>query len=284
MSQSLFRQQAVEQQGERLWGELFISQPVSFSLLTLLLAFFTCSALWYLWNNDYRRSQEVSGYLVPDRGMVDISPPRDGLLLDIQVREGDAVAAGQLLFSVQSDMVISDNKPVSVEMLQELQFQRRQLLARIALENDSLQLNHEHHAVIEQKLGNEIQQLNGLLVREAQLLEMREKAFWRSAALRDKGMIADAELEVVKTRLLEQENILDNLSLKINTAKSLIKENEAGNKAARLAVAKEILKINDGISELDKQIARYEVENRNHVYATVAGNVGALGASQGQLV
>ena len=91
MNQPLFRQEAVDHQGERLWGELILSQPVSYYVLTCFLAAITLIAILFLIFNDYRRKQNVIGYLVPDKGVVAVYPSQPGLLLELYVKEGETL-------------------------------------------------------------------------------------------------------------------------------------------------------------------------------------------------
>ena len=57
---------------------------------------FLCSA-------EYSRKARVSGYLVPDRGVLRIQAPQAATLLSREVSEGQAVKSGELLFVLALD-------------------------------------------------------------------------------------------------------------------------------------------------------------------------------------
>jgi len=100
MTSSLFRHEAIDQQKDRLYGEVVISQPRSFYLITfgtLLVVFIIVLLLVY---GTYARRETVVGYIVPDKGLVKIYAPIQGELFKQHIIEGQQVMKGDLLFSI----------------------------------------------------------------------------------------------------------------------------------------------------------------------------------------
>ena len=88
MDQPLFREEAIDHQRERLYGELILTQPVSFTLMTGLFVLITVCALSFLLMNSYTKKEWVACFIVPDLGMVSFYSPQQGILTQINVVEG----------------------------------------------------------------------------------------------------------------------------------------------------------------------------------------------------
>ena len=66
----MFRKQVLENQFDRTWGEVNITQPVKFKFLVILITFIVFTVLVFLFSSDYHKKQHVQGYLSPSTGVV----------------------------------------------------------------------------------------------------------------------------------------------------------------------------------------------------------------------
>ena len=103
MTEPLFRQEALSHQGERLWGDLLVSQPLSATLITSFFTLITALTLMFLSQNDYLRKQTVPGILVPDSGLAEIRAPATSTVAALHVVTNAVVDAGTPLFTLQLD-------------------------------------------------------------------------------------------------------------------------------------------------------------------------------------
>ena len=90
----LFRREAVAHATRRLDGQVVLATPLSVSTLGLLLAVIVFAATTFAALGTYSRKATVTGYLIPDQGMIRAASPTSATLQSIMVREGDIVAAG----------------------------------------------------------------------------------------------------------------------------------------------------------------------------------------------
>ena len=90
----LFRREAVAHATRRLDGQVVLATPLSVSTLGLLLAVVVFTATIFAALGTYSRKATVTGYLIPDQGMIRAASPAAATLQSIMVREGDIVAAG----------------------------------------------------------------------------------------------------------------------------------------------------------------------------------------------
>jgi membrane fusion protein len=94
----LFRPEAVEHR-ERDWlGSIQLIRPVSLAVLTCLALLTAVALAAYLTLGEYTRKARVSGYLVPDRGVIRLIAPQPATVVESLVAEGRAVHRGDVLF------------------------------------------------------------------------------------------------------------------------------------------------------------------------------------------
>ena len=95
---SLFRPEALEHR-ERDWlGSIQLIRPVSLAVLTALALLTVVAVAAYLVLGEYTRKARVSGYLVPDRGVIRLIAPQSATVVESHVAEGRQVRRGEVLF------------------------------------------------------------------------------------------------------------------------------------------------------------------------------------------
>jgi len=95
---SLFRPEALEHR-ERDWlGSIQLIRPVSLAVLTVFALLVAGAVAAYLALGEYTRKARVSGYLVPDRGVIRLVAPQPATVVESHVAEGRAVRRGDVLF------------------------------------------------------------------------------------------------------------------------------------------------------------------------------------------
>jgi membrane fusion protein len=95
---NLFRPEALEHR-ERDWlGSIQLTRPASLSVLTFLAVVTAIAVGAYLALGEYTRKAHVSGFLVPDRGVIRLVASQPATVLESNVVEGKAVKRGDVLF------------------------------------------------------------------------------------------------------------------------------------------------------------------------------------------
>lgn len=134
---TLFRSEVLQAQGGRHLGTIRIgSHWVSWALAAGGLCW-VALLLALLVFGEYTRRAAVSGYLVPDTGVVRVHSPIAGRLKALHVHEGQAVAAGAPLAVVMDERVVSDGGEVRAATLRQIEAReaslRRSMEQQIAL-------------------------------------------------------------------------------------------------------------------------------------------------------
>ena len=94
MLASLFRAEAINNQQQRLFGEISLAQPVSLYMLSLLFALFLLVLMAFLLSTEHHRKERVRGFLVPSKGLIQVLAPQAGIVEEVFAREGTLVEMG----------------------------------------------------------------------------------------------------------------------------------------------------------------------------------------------
>lgn len=107
MNTPLFRPEVMQAQSTQWLGSIRIGRPLSFSLVTgaalLMAAGLVSFAVW----GEYTRKVSLPGVLVPEGGVMDIASPQGGTVVEVLVKEGDEVAAGQPLIRLRAERQVA---------------------------------------------------------------------------------------------------------------------------------------------------------------------------------
>lgn len=284
MPEPLFRQQALRRQGERLWGSLLLSQPLSFTVMTGCIFAVVTLALAFLASQDYVRKQSVNGLLVPDHGLLDIRAPQAGLLAALAVGPEQTVAAGSPLFSLQLDHTLAGADGLTVRLQAELDRQQLALrqrradrAAELALE---LQRLDERHHYLQARL----QELQLLAANAQALLALQDDARKRAAQLAHEGLLARADQDAAQAQYLQQQAALLELALQQTETTAERAALDIAAATARLSGRQQLQQFDTELAELEKQRLRLGAEQHTSVVAPLAGTVTAVLRQRGMAV
>src|SRR6185369_16114913 len=78
-------------------------RPVPLAVLTALVLIVALLTGAFLFEGRYTRKAHITGYLVPDRGVLRLVPPQAGIVAESHVVEGRSVRRGDVLFVLSVD-------------------------------------------------------------------------------------------------------------------------------------------------------------------------------------
>jgi membrane fusion protein len=203
----LFRKEALAGQQQAWLGSIQLLRPLSLKLLTAVAVGSVVLIVAFLCTAQYTRKARVSGYLVPDRGVLRITSPQVATVLARQVSEGQSVKAGDVLFVLSLDAASNAGEGVAQSLAQreaslnEASAQRRRLVrqqdeslrARIAtLRRESAAAETEAQAYQER-----LRLLREDLVKHESL---RQQGFYSDALLQNKRqelLLAQAQAQTL---------------------------------------------------------------------------------------
>ena len=95
--QPLFRREALNHKRETWLGEILLVRPTSFAVLTGFFLLIALSILAYLVWGEYTKKARVTGYVVPDQGVIKVFAPQPGTVTELRATEGQVVKRGDVL-------------------------------------------------------------------------------------------------------------------------------------------------------------------------------------------
>jgi membrane fusion protein len=280
----LFRPEVLEAHRSRLAGEVVLAQPVSLQWLGALLAAVAITALFYLWYADYARTEQVGGYLNPDRGVSVIQPLRAGTVVEVGVAIGQPVHAGDVLLRVRSSQSLADGSGLESGLREGLTRQLEELRSKRETEEG---LFGEQQRRLEQEIAALRTKAGQLMRLRGIAQDRREIATRRAAAyesLLGKGAASEREFQQQRDVVLG----LDKELAELATAGLEHEERERQLRADQQnAPAQHRQRMADlTLQVLDAEGRLRELDGRSSyaIVAPVDGTVGSLQADVGAQV
>ena len=202
---SLFRQEAIDAQKQKLHGDVFLANPVSFSLITMVLGGLVALALILLFTGSYVRAERVPGYLTPTGGPVNIQSKQYGTLSALHVQEGDHVQTGDALMSIESTHFTEDGSSIGAHSLETLEKQKASLNNQIALEKRHLSSETARLETDIQAKKRELAMITTQVALQEHLTESNRQSLDRAEKLYEKGHLSKSEIEIERQALLNQQ-------------------------------------------------------------------------------
>jgi len=282
MTSQLFRNEALEQQKDRLYGEVVISQPLSFYLITFGVLLMVIIITLLLVYGTYARRETVVGYIVPDKGLVKIYAPLKGELTKQHIQEGQSVKKGDLLFSVQTLSANQYGNDKDALLLIELNDQKNNLVEKIKQELN-LQRSKKETANQQIKgLDKEIEQVSAEWSLQKQQLDLAINQFEKLTLLAKKGHVSNTQLKES-----EQLKISSQIRLQSTKRQKIQLENQKNNLVQQqkqqplewLSRKSDLLRSQ---SDIEQRIVEISGRREYAIRAPVSGHLTALQISEGQ--
>lgn len=191
---TLFRHESLHNQRRAWLGSIQLVQPPGLAWLTFWVLASLCAVSTFLFWGEYTRKARLAGVLVPDRGLIRIVAPVAGTLLTLRAQEGQAVRAGDALFTlaVQSP-ALAGNEQLE---LQRTFAARERSFAEAARQEQALR--SQQLASLEERLAalqREQAQLDAQAQLQQQRLALAESALARLEALGDEKFVSTAQVQ-----------------------------------------------------------------------------------------
>ncbi len=201
----MFRVEALAAQKQKLHGDVFLIQPITFAAITLTVVSTAALAVLLLVTGSYARSEHVAGHLVPSKGLVKIQASQFGTLTQLYVREGDLVTKGQSLADIQMSHNTLDGRSLAQKNLEALALQSGIIDTQIMLEQHRLEadLGQLSSEIAEVRL--KVESLGRQVVLQKLITASADAQYKDMLAIRGKGYISKVETERQRMTWLDQQ-------------------------------------------------------------------------------
>lgn len=279
--QNLYRAQALAHQVRALDGKVVVNLSVRMRVIVGLAVVIVLGSVLFAVNASYSRIEQVSGWVVPEGGLIRVTARQGGTIDALHVSEGDLVKAGDSLAEMRlsTDTAQGDSGATIAAFLGvELQAAQAQAEAereRLLAQQTSLQIQRE---AMVQEIEASRQRIDTMQAR----LHLVENSTERVKAIADRGfasskaveesemgvLAARQELVDVRTSVMAMERQTRDLDAQLQALPFSIRATEAQARASQAA--------------LERQSTELSVMNTYRAGATIDGRVVALPVSRGQ--
>lgn len=277
----LFRPEVLAARKDRLHGDISLAVPLSWQAIGYLLFAALLIALIFLVSAPYSRVETVSGAIVVDKGTAPIVPTRGGVIVDLPVREGERVAAGQLLARVRSEEDMAGGTAPD-RILDTLQVQDRQLGSQGALVLTAAAAERARLAATIGGAEQEIATLDRQIADQQQLVGLAENDFRDAQGVAAKGFLSRRDLEGREASLLARRQQLAQLQQARAAKIASLSEARRSIAQANATAQSQAVAVQSQRTELAQEMAQVEATKGYSLTSPVDGTVTALTARLGQ--
>ena len=210
---SLFRSEVIEGRQQAWLGSIQLVRPVPLVVLTLLVIVTAVLVCGFLFEGRYTRKAHITGYLVPDRGVLRLVPPLVGVVAESRVTEGHSVKRGDVLFVLSIDRA-SLSGDTQAQIQSSLVTRKSSLLDA---QRHATLLQQEQLAGLDRQLADmkrELVQMDAEANLFQEQLTLKRQDLAQYESLRGENFVSDAHLRTKKSEVLDVQAKLQALSLK----------------------------------------------------------------------
>ena len=282
MTLPLFRKQALDHQREKLYGDIILTQPISYYVLGAFLLSITIIALFFLVTQSYARKEKVAGIIVPKQGMVSVFPPQAGILSDLRVTEGMYVTEDDQLFTVMVDQRANGGEYIGLKIIEELKVQEANLKKRLEFENERVETEIEAQEAESKRLKAEIERLKELINIQSETLKIEKNNYEKAKVMLEEEFISSMDVETFYRKYLDQKQQYQSLVMRMEEAVSSRTNIPLNVKVLKVNSKREIAGIESQISEIVKQQAQVEGQRELRFNAPISGRITSVVVNVGQ--
>src|SRR5512141_2852120 len=107
----LFRKEVLEARQNSGFGHVILPAPVSLTVWCVIAVVLAAAVVALLVFGQYTKRTRVVGITVPAAGVLKVTTPQPGIVLERHVEEGQQVQAGEVLFVLSSERVMETSGP-----------------------------------------------------------------------------------------------------------------------------------------------------------------------------
>ena len=283
MSPQLFRQEAIDHQRFRIWGEVALAVPRSYALVTGFIAFSVLAAVLFVATHSYARKEHAVGFLVPTEGIARISPPRDGTIIAVHVSEGQHVDRGAPLLTVTDAETSDRGEDIDDAKANRLREQRSRLQDQIRLEKQKSQAEGQKLQSQIEGASTEIAALARQQSIQRERVEIARRQLAGAIELANKGYVSQVEMRQRQDTHLAEIQHESALAKELAGKRTELAQHQNQLQQLPIATAQRVAQLEASIAELEVHLKEIEGHRGYLLSAPIAGRVSALQAWVGKL-
>lgn len=279
----LFRKAVVETKGQRHFGDVVLASPISHLSIVAFLSISVTGLIVFSIFGEYAGKERVSGYIVPDKGLIRLIPWQAGVIEQINVKIGQSVEKGDRLFSIKTDTLSGYGLETAGTLLEQLEAEKLDLENRRAIIPRQYALRKERLESQILAAQEESRRLANRIALQQQAVESERDVLEKLKQLRSKGVVTDLDTSSQEIRHIEARQSLANLRNEYRTIIDRASDLQTENELLPLSRQQEMGDARSRLNSLQQRVTQIQSQQRYVVVAPVAGKIAALTAREGQL-
>lgn len=283
MSKSFFREEALNANKNGVMGNVALYSPPYRWLVISLVSFFVVIIICYVLFGTYTKKETASGYLLPAKGIYNITSPVTGTIVDMPVTKGSMIARNNVLMTISSELSTAMGQ--TRELIYQRLIAQKQQIA-VERENENLSSAETLRTLRSQLASLTLQQ--SLLQRQQQQRQAQSRLVNRELVklktMREQGFASNKQVDEQQNNVLESEVrlqeserlIMDLAQRKMDVGLQLHEQ--------PLTLARKQNEIDRKLADIERSLAENESQRAIYIKAPNAGTVGATLVKQGQVV
>lgn len=279
--QALFRAESLQEQRTLWLGRQAISLGMPSAVVSVASTILLLATALLVIFGAYARREMLHGVMLPPTGLAQITTPATGWIETLHVVEGQTVAAGTELYTLNTDLTTRDGS-AQQRILNSLKAQREILLNMI---DRRTQIENQEETQIQQKMQNllgQIQQMQIQIAVKTSFVGQLAKEFADYTAFVKRGIGSRNEKNIQQGNWMRSEDELEELKSRSLRLEGDRIDTQTRLETLRLKSTNEIDDLHSKVSEIDQQIANAEAKHAIEILSPVAGRVTAIAARPGQ--
>lgn len=281
---SLFRQQAVDAQKQRLYGSISLAQPASIYGVALVLSMIVVMIAVFLFVSEYTRKETVRGYLVPEKGVLKTYASRAGTIEQLHVSEGELVLKGQPLATLVLRQGTSSGAQLSQVVVEQYKLQLLSLVAELKIQDEIEQKELQRVKQAIKDVDAKLVAYNELMQIAEDKLSLQENKLSQQDRLFNDGYLSLSEYQDKQQQSLTLKQELHNARTSVINLRA-----ERNSLLAQLALlpseyALKRSNIERQQADLQRVISETETNYRYVIEAPESGVVAAIPVVEGEFI
>jgi membrane fusion protein len=200
----LFRSEVLREHQAQWLGTVLLTPRLSHRIFAWFAALTAAAVISLLYFGDFTRKARVSGWLIPEAGLVRVFAPRTGVVVALHVREGQQIRKGAPLLTLSDELQSARLGAIRAEIARRLAERRDSLLQE---QLESQRLFEQQEQLLTARLAMlraEEKQIAREISLQTSRVALAKRAEVRQREIRRLGYIPEQQLQQAEETKLEQ--------------------------------------------------------------------------------
>lgn len=278
----MFRSEAIVRHRNKLSGDVAITVPMSWNVITYLISGGLLVAILFLTLASYSRVETALGTITPDKGVSTVLPARAGTVIELTVTEGQRVEAGDLLAQIRTEEDSDQDLSSAEQIEQAITRQDASLASQMHAANAAASAQQGQLTAKQEGYRAEIVQIHSQITIQQSLIETAQADLDRALEVAERGFVSGRDLQVREETLLARQQGLSQLNQTLAARQSALAESERSSVQIAAQARATGANLAATRAQVGQQAASTAGSRSYAIRAPIAGTVTALTARTGQ--